>query len=105
MGKDELVLLNLYRDYLKRFNSLSETDTAHHFEDEYSVLNRLGLNIEPEEFHKCLENLGKTLMLHIPKNTFNGYPEFTLSKYAIDRLNEEFNADLNKINGLINSKN
>ncbi|WP_353421831.1 hypothetical protein [Staphylococcus delphini] len=102
MDTNEFVLLNLYSDYLKRFNSLGETDTAHHFEDEHSVLNRLGLNLEPEEFHKSLEDLGEALVLHVPKNTTEGYPEFTLSKYAIDKLNKEFDADLRKVYSLIN---
>lgn len=97
MKNSSKVLLYLYRDYLKRLGMESEVDTAHHFNEEPTVLNQLNLDMDLTHFHDSLENLSQEGLLHTPYNTFDGYPEFTLTRYAIDSLNAKFDSDISAV--------
>ncbi|MCQ3816692.1 hypothetical protein [Staphylococcus xylosus] len=103
MKTSSKVLLYLYRDYLKRTKIENEVNTAHHFNEEPIVLKQLNLDLELDQFHDSLEKLSEEGFLHTPLNTFDGYPEFTLTSYAIDSLNDEFDADINKVENSIRS--
>lgn len=97
MKNSSKVLFYLYRDYLKRLSIESEADTAHHFNEETTVLNQLNLDMDLTQFHDSLEKLSQEGLLHTPNVTFDGYPEFTLTRYAIDSLNAKFDSDISTV--------
>lgn len=103
MNDSSKVLLYLYRDYLKRLKIENEVNTAHHFNEETTVLKQLNLDLDLDKFHDSLEKLSEEGFLHTPLNTFDGYPEFTLTSYAIDSLNSKFDSDINKVENSIHS--
>ncbi|MDW8798660.1 hypothetical protein BU103_10975 [Staphylococcus xylosus] len=97
------VLLYLYRDYLKRSENNLDEDSARHFNEEYKVLKELNLNLNPIQFHVALKNLSEEGFLHTPKDTSDGFPEFSLTDHAIDSLNQKFNGGFDDIDTIVNS--